>query len=62
VVTANVVRRDIVVAGGLLKGKATEYFRIGHMGITAVDAGRGDIEKVLKGIKEVLDEAGFKKA
>lgn len=50
-------RRDIVVAAGLHKAIVSEYFRIGHMGITAVDRQRGDLEKVVKGIKEVLGKA-----
>ncbi|OCF43063.1 alanine-glyoxylate transaminase/serine-glyoxylate transaminase/serine-pyruvate transaminase [Kwoniella heveanensis CBS 569] len=53
-VLPKLAERDIVVAAGLHKAIATEYFRIGHMGITAVDRERGDLEKVIKGIKEVL--------
>ncbi|BEJ16383.1 hypothetical protein CspHIS471_0509880 [Cutaneotrichosporon sp. HIS471] len=54
--------RDIVVAGGLHKDIASEYFRVGHMGVTAVDQQRGDIEKILKNVKEVLDIARAKQA
>jgi alanine-glyoxylate transaminase/serine-glyoxylate transaminase/serine-pyruvate transaminase len=50
------VAKDIVVAGGLHKAIATEYFRIGHMGVTAVESQRDDLERVVRGIKEVLDE------
>jgi alanine-glyoxylate transaminase/serine-glyoxylate transaminase/serine-pyruvate transaminase len=39
---------------------ATEYFRIGHMGITVVNPERGDMTKVLEGIKGALTEAGYK--
>jgi len=52
--------KDIVCAGGLHKAIATEYFRIGHMGVTAVESERGDLERVVKGIKEVLEECGHK--
>jgi alanine-glyoxylate transaminase/serine-glyoxylate transaminase/serine-pyruvate transaminase len=48
--------KDIVCAAGLHKEIATEYFRIGHMGVTAVEGERGDLERVVKGIKEVLEE------
>lgn len=50
------VEKDIVVAAGLHKAIATKYFRIGHMGITVTDRQRGDLEKVVKGIKEAMDE------
>lgn len=54
---ADDVRKDIVVAAGLHKAIATEYFRIGHMGVTVTDKERGDIEKVLKSVEEVLKAA-----
>jgi alanine-glyoxylate transaminase/serine-glyoxylate transaminase/serine-pyruvate transaminase len=54
-------RKDIVVAAGLHKAIATEYFRIGHMGVTAVDPSRGDVDKVLDGIKSVLSAKGWSK-
>ena len=43
------------MAAGLHKAIATEYFRVGHMGVTVTDGKRGDAERVLKGIKEVLE-------
>jgi len=49
--------KDIVVAAGLHKAMATEYFRIGHMGVTVVESQRGDLDKVVNGIKEALGEA-----
>lgn len=49
--------RDIVVAGGLHKEIATKYFRVGHMGITACDSSRGDIQKILDGVSAVVKEA-----
>ncbi|ODO08397.1 alanine-glyoxylate transaminase/serine-glyoxylate transaminase/serine-pyruvate transaminase [Cryptococcus wingfieldii CBS 7118] len=56
-VLPKLAEKDIVVAGGIHKAIASEYFRIGHMGITAVDRERGDLEKVIKGVKEVLGKA-----
>jgi len=60
-IVPKLAEKDIVVAGGLHKAIATEYFRIGHMGITATDKARGDVEKVIKGVKEVLEAKGWKK-
>jgi alanine-glyoxylate transaminase/serine-glyoxylate transaminase/serine-pyruvate transaminase len=55
-----VPRRDIVVAGGLHKDVKDTYFRVGHMGVTVTDPSRGDLEKIMKGIRESLAEAGYK--
>lgn len=52
--------RDIVVAGGLHKDIKDTYFRVGHMGVTVTDPSRGDMEKIMKGIRESLVEAGYK--
>jgi alanine-glyoxylate transaminase/serine-glyoxylate transaminase/serine-pyruvate transaminase len=49
--------RGIVVAGGLHKEIASTYFRIGHMGVTAVDASRGDIKKIVEAVAAVFAEA-----
>ncbi|KZV85701.1 PLP-dependent transferase [Exidia glandulosa HHB12029] len=47
-------KQDIVIAGGLHKDIKEKYFRIGHMGITVVDRSRGDLTKVVEGIKSVM--------
>lgn len=60
-IVPKLVEKDIVVAGGLHKAIATEYFRIGHMGITATETERGDVDRLINGIKEVLAEKGGKK-
>ncbi|KAK9472402.1 pyridoxal phosphate-dependent transferase [Dipodascopsis tothii] len=52
-------KRDITIAGGLHKGIATTYIRIGHMGVSALEAGRGDLDKVLAALKESLAELGY---
>ncbi|KAH8832517.1 pyridoxal phosphate-dependent transferase [Flagelloscypha sp. PMI_526] len=46
----------IIAAGGLHKDHKDKYFRIGHMGITAVDDQRGDIDKIVDGLKQVFGE------
>ncbi|OJT02875.1 Alanine--glyoxylate aminotransferase 1 [Trametes pubescens] len=50
-------KRDIVVAGGLHKDYKEKYFRIGHMGVSVVDAQRDDIDRVIAALKESLAEA-----
>jgi alanine-glyoxylate transaminase/serine-glyoxylate transaminase/serine-pyruvate transaminase len=52
--------KDIVVAAGLHKDIKDKYFRVGHMGVSVVDTERGDLDKVIKGIKEAFAEAGYK--
>ncbi|KAI0741549.1 PLP-dependent transferase [Daedaleopsis nitida] len=50
-------KKDVVVAAGLHKDYKLKYFRIGHMGVTAIDQKRGDIDKVIAALKESLAEA-----
>ncbi|KAF8899590.1 pyridoxal phosphate-dependent transferase [Gymnopilus junonius] len=49
-------KKGVIVAGGLLGPIKDTYFRIGHMGVTAVDATRGDIDTIIKALEESLDE------
>ncbi|KAF8884979.1 PLP-dependent transferase [Infundibulicybe gibba] len=49
-------KRGVIVAGGLHTSIKDKYFRIGHMGITAVDAQRGDINTIVNNLKEVMAE------
>jgi len=51
------VQKDVVVAGGLHTSIKDKYFRIGHMGITAVDIQRGDIDKIINSLTDALVEA-----
>lgn len=50
-------KRDVVIAGGLHAAIKDKYFRIGHMGITAVDSERGDIDRLIAALKESILEA-----
>jgi alanine-glyoxylate transaminase / serine-glyoxylate transaminase / serine-pyruvate transaminase len=54
-----IVQKDIVVAGGLHKDIASKYFRVGHMGISAVEPQRGHIKKVVEVLRASLIETGF---
>ncbi|KAK2465642.1 hypothetical protein APHAL10511_002186 [Amanita phalloides] len=50
------VKRDVVVAGGLHKDIKDKYFRIGHMGISVVDEERHDVDKIIVALREALRE------
>ncbi|EIN06153.1 PLP-dependent transferase [Punctularia strigosozonata HHB-11173 SS5] len=49
--------RGVIVAAGLHKEIKDKYFRIGHMGVTVVEPSRGDIDRIVSGLKEVIAEA-----
>ncbi|CDZ97615.1 plp-dependent transferase [Phaffia rhodozyma] len=51
--------KGVVMAAGLHKEVKDMYFRIGHMGITVTDPTRGDVDTILKALKESLTEAGL---
>ncbi|KAG8749997.1 hypothetical protein FRC14_000886 [Serendipita sp. 396] len=53
----SLLKQNIVVAGGLHKDIKDKYFRIGHMGITAVDSSRGDIDQIIAALKTAIPEA-----
>lgn len=55
-----VAAKGVTLAGGLFKGINTKYFRFGHMGVSAVDPKRDDVDRTLKAIHDSLVEAGFK--
>jgi len=50
------LQKGVVVAGGLGTRKDL-YFRIGHMGITAINPERGDVDQIIDALKEVISEA-----
>lgn len=56
------LKKGVVVAGGLHASIKDKYFRIGHMGATAVDTKRGDIDRVINALNETLAEAKASKA
>lgn len=58
-IVPRMLKKGVVVAAGLHSEIKTRYFRIGHMGLTAVDKSRGDIDTILKALKESLEEAGY---
>ena len=52
--------KGVVFAAGLHKEIKAKYARLGHMGVSVMDKGRGDIDKALKALEESLAELGYK--
>ena len=52
--------KGVQIAGGILKDHATEYFRIGHMGISVMEDERKHIQKVENALSSSLSELGYK--
>jgi alanine-glyoxylate transaminase/serine-glyoxylate transaminase/serine-pyruvate transaminase len=48
--------KGVIFAGGLHKEIATRYIRFGHMGVSAMDESRGEIDKALEALKQGLIE------
>ena len=51
------LQRGVIFAGGLHKDIATKYIRFGHMGVSVMDEGRGDIDRGIEALREGLAEA-----
>ena len=61
-VVPRLLERGVVVAGGLHKEIKDKYFRIGHMGISAMDSNaRHDLETVKDALRHVFNAAGHVK-
>jgi len=50
------VKKDVVIAGGLHVEIKDKYFRIGHMGLSVVDSSRGDVDKIINSLRDSLRE------
>ncbi|KAF8492501.1 pyridoxal phosphate-dependent transferase [Gautieria morchelliformis] len=48
--------KNVIAAGGLHTAIKDKYFRIGHMGLTAVDPQRGDVDKIITSLRDALTE------
>ncbi|KAK4945517.1 hypothetical protein LTR66_014381, partial [Elasticomyces elasticus] len=55
------LKKGVVFAGGLHKEIAARYIRFGHMGVSVMDQGRGDVERALKALEEALVKVGYRK-
>lgn len=56
-IVPRLLKKDVVVAGGLHASIKDKYFRIGHMGASVVDPTRGDVDKIISAVNESLAEA-----
>jgi alanine-glyoxylate transaminase/serine-glyoxylate transaminase/serine-pyruvate transaminase len=59
-VLPKLLQKGVVFAGGLHKDIATKYIRFGHMGPSALDPARDDIDRAIQALKDGLFEAGYK--
>ncbi|KAM4059171.1 aminotransferase class-V domain-containing protein [Hirsutella rhossiliensis] len=53
--------KGIIFAGGLHKEIGTKYIRFGHMGVSALDPKRDDIDRALEALQAALAECGYQK-
>ena len=54
------LEKGVIFAGGLHREIASKYIRFGHMGVSVLDEGRGDVERALKALEEGLQEIDLK--
>ncbi|KAJ3479894.1 hypothetical protein NLG97_g8203 [Lecanicillium saksenae] len=59
-VLPKLLSKGIIFAAGLHATIGPKYIRFGHMGVSAVNSNRGDIDKALNALKESLAECGYK--
>jgi alanine-glyoxylate transaminase / serine-glyoxylate transaminase / serine-pyruvate transaminase len=52
----SLMKKGVIFAGGLHKEIASKYIRFGHMGVTSMDEGRGEVEKALDALEKGLQE------
>ncbi|CAO3678836.1 unnamed protein product [Umbelopsis vinacea] len=55
----SMAKKGVQIAGGLHEQIASQYFRVGHMGISITEPGRKHIEKVAEALKTSLGEQGY---
>ncbi|CAM0135458.1 unnamed protein product [Umbelopsis sp. WA50703] len=55
----SMAKKGVQIAGGLHEKIASQYFRVGHMGISITEPGRKHIERVAEALKESLREQGY---
>lgn len=54
--------KGVIFAGGIHKAIASKYIRFGHMGVSAMDTNRKDIDKAMEALRAGLSECGYQKA
>ncbi|KAF7727992.1 hypothetical protein EC973_006757 [Apophysomyces ossiformis] len=56
---SRMAKRGILIGPGVHKDCATKYFRVGHMGISAVETNRKHMTMVLNALRRSFTELGF---
>ncbi|PWA01937.1 hypothetical protein BB558_001952 [Smittium angustum] len=56
---SKMLSRGITISGGLFQGHATEYFRVGHMGVSATDPSLDYVDRTIAALNDSLIEAGY---
>ncbi|KAG5929833.1 hypothetical protein E4U42_004353 [Claviceps africana] len=59
-VLPKLLSKGIIFAGGLHKEIGSKYVRFGHMGPSATDPKRSDIDDALQALRDTLAECGYK--
>ncbi|KAG6008515.1 hypothetical protein E4U21_004355 [Claviceps maximensis] len=59
-VLPKLLNKGIIFAGGLHKEIGSKYVRFGHMGPSAMDPKRCDIDNALQALRDALAECGYK--
>ena len=57
---SKVQEKGFVIASGIYKNYSNKYFRVGHMGISAVGSRKHELDKCFEAIESSLDELGYK--
>ncbi|KAG8893489.1 hypothetical protein FRB99_001914, partial [Tulasnella sp. 403] len=53
-VLPKLLKDDIIITGGLHKAIKDKYFRMGHMGVSAVNTDRDDIDRLISSLRSVF--------
>ncbi|KAF4507185.1 hypothetical protein G6O67_005850 [Ophiocordyceps sinensis] len=61
-VLPKLLSKGIIFAGGLHKEIGTKYIRFGHMGVSALDPERNDIDRALEALQAALAECDYQKS
>lgn len=52
--------KGFTIASGIYKDYASKYFRVGHMGVTAIGSRKHELDECFNAIKSSLEELGYK--
>ncbi|VEU20892.1 DEKNAAC101869 [Brettanomyces naardenensis] len=57
---SKVAGKGFTIASGIFKGYQDKYFRVGHMGISAIGSRKQELDQCFEAIKSSLEELGYK--